>query len=1674
MRTVRRREAMAEVSLQAGCLGLWAEPALGSLAVAIGIGYLPNLLGMGRSMSEQMVESRWRRWAAEVPPIAFLASAVTFLFWHALTTPGTFFLRDHLFTFRPYRAVVARMLRDGVMPLWNPHVYFGQPLHAVLMQVLYPTTLLHYFLGFEDAFKAHIIFHYYLAAFGMYALGSALRMSRTAACGAGVAYALGSFMGSDGAYFNSVTTAGWAPWVIVALVACARRPTLARLALAPLPLAFALIGGEVQTLFLAVTVAFLVAVAEADGPVVRRIVRVVLPFGLVGVLGVALALVQVLPTVEMLGLSPRGTELGEFERNHFSLVGLTSLELLVPKILGSPVGDYYYMGSASWGGATGRQYPYFASIYIGLAPFCLWMCGAILGKGTSPRVLGVVAVLSLVLMYGDATPLFRALAEAVPGLKSFRYPSKYFTLTSFAGALLTGYGVDALSAVAWSAASVARRRVWGVALALVLAGIAVGGWALLVGKDAIPYLFARARETGALNEHTPFERAEPMFLEAHRSIGVTVSLHAALLLAAAWALSGRRTRLAAAVVVGVLAVDLARANLDLQRVASPGDVATAPGILEGLPADVKSYRITTRVNQSEHKLPEGLRLDLPVDASVLYYHQFLRQGLLPCTAIAHGFRYGSLFDFGSIYPRILGELQWEITARPDRDWVTYYQRTGIRFVVSLEKLEDPRLRLVRTVPSLSTMPYRLYEVSDPLPRALLVPSARRMPDGRKRMKAWISPEFDPRAEVLLEGTGAAEAGGGPIAQRVDVEEGKDPGRVLVRVDAERDAWLLLIDSWSPGWKATVDGAPVEIERADLMFRAVRVPAGKHEVLFRYDPWTFKAGLAVSLGTAGLCLVLLLVPLVLRRPMALPTAAIEGWADSYRWPLGLGIAVTWFHMALLSPATCLFKADHYYTYRPYLWVISETWRHGELPLWNPHLFFGQPLLATLMLVVYPTSLLYPVLPFETAYDLHFLIHAFVAAFSMYVLGRRLGWASWIAFISAATWALGGYMVSVEQYYNVVVAAAWAPAVIWAIDRVVERPTARGVALAAVVAALQLLGGEVMTIGFTYIVGLTLWTRHLPASGRPAWLGRAAAAGGACVSIAVLLVAFQVLPTAELIRRSPRASGLPEAERQGFSMSWATAAEMAFPRYLGDPANDAYYQGVKLWGTTQWGLPPYFLTRYVGVAMLLLAIFGGVATRGWRSKALVLLLLFGFVEMFGANLPPWARAMDWLPLVRSPIKFFALLSLAQSVLIGEALTCLTSQGWRDLGGPRRVLLVCGGLGCVVVILAGVVLGWAADSIVPREMDWLVARGALKLAYGDEALIANNVLMGGARQAGSQAGLTAIVLVLLLLSLFRARTRAWSIPLLALAVVADLAAANRGANPVARVDLLATRPQALDLLPAEARGERVNACVPSLDGLPDGLLMSPTSTRPDPHDILVVHRFLESILSPHTGFRYGLRYGVPLDPGRIYPRELERVAEIWRSKKSGPRTRFLQRSGQRYLFSLSEIHFPEFVERGQAECLANVPVRLYEVSGVLPRAYVVPGEVQEADLEKAVDLWLSKGFDASRLAIVEGPPMGGGGPGTASLESERSREVVVQADAPQGGTLVLLDSYDPGWVAEMDGRMVPVLRANALFRGVRLPPGRHVVRFRYEPGSFRVGASISLAALGLTLFLLVRRTR
>ena len=68
--------------------------------------------------------------------------------------------------------------------------------------------------------------------------------------------------------------------------------------------------------------------------------------------------------------------------------------------------------------------------------------------------------------------------------------------------------------------------------------------------------------------------------------------------------------------------------------------------------------------------------------------------------------------------------------------------------------------------------------------------------------------------------------------------------------------------------------------------------------------------------------------------------------------------------------------------------------------------------------------------------------------------------------------------------------------------------------------------------------------------------------------------------------------------------------------------------------------------------------------------------------------------------------------------------------------------------------------------------------------------------------------------------------------------------------------------------------------------------------------------------------------------------------------------------------------------------------------------------------------------------------------ALCATRNTDVVVEVDAPSGGMLVLNDVWHPWWRATIDGVDAEIMRANVIFRAVAVPPGKHTVRFTFEP--------------------------
>jgi hypothetical protein len=148
---------------------------------------------------------------------------------------------------------------------------------------------------------------------------------------------------------------------------------------------------------------------------------------------------------------------------------------------------------------------------------------------------------------------------------------------------------------------------------------------------------------------------------------------------------------------------------------------------------------------------------------------------------------------------------------------------------------------------------KIYENLDVLPRAFLVHEASVAGDDEEALALMQEATFDPASEVVL----AAEPGAGRQPAPASFAGSAtiisyQPERIEIEVEASSPGYLILTDAWYPGWEATVGGEPVPVHRADILFRAVAVDAGRHRIVFTFRPTSPRIGAGVSLaGLVGL-------------------------------------------------------------------------------------------------------------------------------------------------------------------------------------------------------------------------------------------------------------------------------------------------------------------------------------------------------------------------------------------------------------------------------------------------------------------------------------------------------------------------------------------------------------------------------------------------------------------------------------------------------------------------------------------------------------------------------------------------------------------------------------------------------------------------------------------------------
>ena len=778
---------------------------------------------------------------------AVLATLAATPFWQAILG-GTLFERDINMVWLPQVESLVRAVANGSWPLWDPYVGFGQPMLAdPRVGVLYPPTWLNLLLPPAVFYTAFVVAHLAASGWGMLALARHWSASRRAATFTATLWMLSGPLLSLVPMWHHLAGFAWMPWVVLAASRAFERPAHVRSVWLGCAVALQWLAGSPEASLLSLLVVAVLALRAlracwTDAGLRRRLIRLT---ALGALIGSTLPAAQWLPTLDIVSRSARRQQDAE-NQMAWSRHPWAATELIAPARFGelplNPEAVHRILDDRP---------PWLRSIYLG-APALGLVAAGLLGGPSGGRALAWLLGVSIILSMGRHVPLYETATSLLPPLQWLRYPAKLLLLAAFTWSLLAGRGLDVVSGAALTSRTWSRRVMLPALFAFLLSG---GVWWSLASGGAWlrPWLLPLPDEL----------LAQALQASIVSAAIATVATAAALALLAWRASAGRGgPRLAVALAV-VCTADLLHKHIALNPVAPAELFDSRPQLLDSLSlgiADrlfVRDYSIAApqesrspdlRSPYQLARLPAGWP---PQAGLVLGVHEYLN----PPTAARWGL-FGSFdFDILGLQP----SYQYALTERlrslegDARAHARLLRMGGVTHALGLREATWWKdLEPIAELPGWFAEPIRVFRVPKPLTRAYAVRGARIATDERA-LELLAGPGFDPARELILPSGRPREPGPAPGTVRV---LGVEHGEVRLHATLNAPGFLVLADAFDPGWRASVDGRPARILRANIALRAVELERGRHHVVFEYRPPWVPWGFMISLAGFGIGVITL--------------------------------------------------------------------------------------------------------------------------------------------------------------------------------------------------------------------------------------------------------------------------------------------------------------------------------------------------------------------------------------------------------------------------------------------------------------------------------------------------------------------------------------------------------------------------------------------------------------------------------------------------------------------------------------------------------------------------------------------------------------------------------------------------------------------------------------------------
>ncbi|MFH1563152.1 MAG: YfhO family protein [Nitrospirota bacterium] len=751
----------------------------------------------------------------DILAILTLSVLVIFFFADVLFTDSTFVFRDFSRYFYPLYQYGVSSLNDGIIPFWNPYNYSGMPFLALIqLAIFYPLSIILYLFPFIFSIKLFIVTHYLLAGVFTYLLMRHWNLDTYSALISSITYTFSGYLLSCVDLTNTLISATWIPAIFFLYSKALKSGFGVRgswfgfTVWTGVALGIQLLGGDPVVFYITLIVLFLFTCLHFSlNSFFKYILAVTVSLGL--------TLFQTVPFWELTSLSVRAKGVGLWEASTWSLSKYEVLNLICP----------FFTNANHLG-----QQQFFESLYPGILPLFLALIAittSVFLKNYRKIVIfwGVIFISFIILSLGKDLVVYKFLYTHLPLFNMIRYPIKSFCIVNLSISILAGFGFKFLL-------DNLRQKSRFIFLfpSFILIGICIFCWLFTWIGDKAFFLFKIVDKPLYNYFYCPLTGVFLLFLISFLiCVGRKIKL---------WTFSFAAIML----VIFDLIIFSGEINqvIDQNRYVCIPETAKFIKKCGGISRFILEPTTEERYRQIKttfivEKVFKNMQSVLAPNTG-LYYFLF----------DAYGYEAIPIKD----YDRFIYYVRSENLSKT----LKLISMINVKHIISEEPILEKGIKLTCLIEDNHRI-IRIYENQDVLPRAYLVPDAMVVKSRKEAFKALTSSSFDPRKKVILEEKSEIRNPQSPISNsQFTIHNSQftiikyQPNKVIITASSPIDCLLFLSDTYYPGWKAYIDGQETKIYRANYIFRAIKFPAGSHQVEFVYSPMSFKVGLLGSLLT----------------------------------------------------------------------------------------------------------------------------------------------------------------------------------------------------------------------------------------------------------------------------------------------------------------------------------------------------------------------------------------------------------------------------------------------------------------------------------------------------------------------------------------------------------------------------------------------------------------------------------------------------------------------------------------------------------------------------------------------------------------------------------------------------------------------------------------------------------